>query len=77
MLVEQEVVLVVILFVEYGVEELICSQILHTKFIHGQSLDLLITVYRKLIGNGVDDGTRTHDDRNHNPGLYQLSYTHH
>ena len=25
---------------------------------------------------GVDDGTRTHDDRNHNPGLYQLSYTH-
>jgi hypothetical protein len=24
----------------------------------------------------VDDGTRTHDDRNHNPGLYQLSYTH-
>ena len=27
-------------------------------------------------GDGVDDGTRTHDDRNHNPGLYQLSYTH-
>jgi hypothetical protein len=27
--------------------------------------------------NGVDDGTRTHDDRNHNPGLYQLSYVHH
>ncbi len=26
---------------------------------------------------GVDDGTRTHDDWNHNPGLYQLSYTHH
>ena len=26
--------------------------------------------------DGVDDGTRTHDDRNHNPGLYQLSYTH-
>ena len=25
----------------------------------------------------MDDGTRTHDDRNHNPGLYQLSYTHH
>ncbi|ABF08866.1 hypothetical protein Rmet_1987 [Cupriavidus metallidurans CH34] len=22
------------------------------------------------------DGTRTHDDRNHNPGLYQLSYSH-
>ncbi len=26
---------------------------------------------------GVSDGTRTHDDRNHNPGLYQLSYAHH
>ena len=27
--------------------------------------------------NGVTDGARTHDDRNHNPGLYQLSYSHH
>ena len=26
---------------------------------------------------GVDDGARTHDNRNHNPGLYQLSYIHH
>lgn len=26
---------------------------------------------------GVTDGTRTHDNRNHNPGLYQLSYGHH
>jgi hypothetical protein len=25
----------------------------------------------------VDDGTRTRDGRNHNPGLYQLSYVHH
>jgi integrase len=25
---------------------------------------------------GVADGTRTHDNRNHNPGLYQLSYGH-
>ncbi len=25
---------------------------------------------------GVADGTRTHDNRNHNPGLYQLSYNH-
>jgi hypothetical protein len=24
----------------------------------------------------VDDGTRTHDNRDHNPGLYQLSYVH-
>ena len=23
------------------------------------------------------DGTRTRDNRNHNPGLYQLSYVHH
>ena len=27
--------------------------------------------------NGVDDGARTHDRRNHNPMLYQLSYAHH
>ena len=27
-------------------------------------------------GVGVADGTRTHDSRNHNPGLYQLSYGH-
>ncbi len=27
-------------------------------------------------GIGVDDGTRTHDNRDHNPGLYQLSYVH-
>ncbi len=27
--------------------------------------------------NGVDDGTRTRDDRHHKPGLYQLSYIHH
>ncbi len=26
---------------------------------------------------GVIDGTRTRDNRNHNPGLYQLSYDHH
>ena len=25
---------------------------------------------------GVADGIRTHDNRNHNPGLYQLSYGH-
>ena len=27
--------------------------------------------------SGVEDGARTHDNRNHNPGLYQLSYSHH
>ena len=26
--------------------------------------------------SGVDDGDRTRDNRNHNPGLYQLSYVH-
>ncbi len=26
---------------------------------------------------GVSDGARTHDHRNHNPELYQLSYAHH
>ena len=26
---------------------------------------------------GVNDGIRTHDNRDHNPGLYQLSYAHH
>jgi hypothetical protein len=25
---------------------------------------------------GVADGARTHDNWNHNPGLYQLSYSH-
>ena len=25
----------------------------------------------------MTDGARTHDHRNHNPGLYQLSYNHH
>ena len=27
--------------------------------------------------NGVDDGTRTHDNQNHNLALYQLNYVHH
>ncbi|KTC95742.1 hypothetical protein Lery_2037 [Legionella erythra] len=34
-------------------------------------------LYFGLILNGVNDGTRTHDNRDHNPGLYQLSYAHH
>ena len=28
------------------------------------------------IEDGVDDGARTRDRRNHNPELYQLSYVH-
>jgi hypothetical protein len=31
----------------------------------------------ELRADGVKDGTRTRDNRNHNPGLYQLSYRHH
>src|SRR4051794_27283094 len=27
-------------------------------------------------GDGVADGTRPHDDQNHNLGLYKLSYSH-
>src|SRR5262249_25802926 len=30
----------------------------------------------EAVGGGVADGIRTHDNRNHNPGLYQLSYGH-
>ena len=29
------------------------------------------------VENGASEGTRTLDDRNHNPGLYQLSYARH
>ncbi len=28
------------------------------------------------MNTGVADGARTRDNRNHNPGLYQLSYSH-
>ena len=31
---------------------------------------------KSLALGGVADGARTHDNRNHNPGLYQLSYSH-
>ena len=45
------------------------------------SIPVVVNVNRSEIdiqrGIGVDDGTRTHDDRDHNPGLYQLSYAHH
>ena len=30
-----------------------------------------------VILNGVDDGTWTHDNLNHNQALYQLNYAHH
>ena len=31
----------------------------------------------QLFKVGVNDGIRTRDKWNHNPGLYQLSYSHH
>lgn len=33
-------------------------------------------IYTRVYVFGVADGARTHDNRNHNPGLYQLSYSH-
>jgi hypothetical protein len=41
---------------------------------HGLGRAKLLILKEKA---GVADGTRTHDNRNHNPGLYQLSYSHH
>ena len=38
---------------------------------------LLYQIELTAPGDGVDDGARTHDHWNHNPGLYQLSYIHH
>ena len=39
--------------------------------------NLSVVAYRlSLVLLGVADGARTHDNRNHNPGLYQLSYSH-
>jgi hypothetical protein len=38
---------------------------------------LLVAQYVEEREFGVTDGARTHDNRNHNPGLYQLSYGHH
>jgi hypothetical protein len=37
---------------------------------------LLIWQLFSGMADGVADGTRTHDDQNHNLGLYQLSYSH-
>jgi hypothetical protein len=37
---------------------------------------MLLSNSAKEIFLGVADGTRTHDDQNHNLGLYQLSYSH-
>jgi hypothetical protein len=45
----------------------------HHSVDRGQKTWLLPAALRQF---GVDDGTRTHDGRDHNPGLYQLSYVH-
>ena len=36
-----------------------------------------LTAWRYPKINGVNDGTRTHDNQNHNLALYQLNYVHH
>ncbi len=57
--------------------------VIHTKkpYIHNKTSNkasqTFICKYLKFQEYGVDDGTRTHDGWNHNPGLYQLSYAHH
>ena len=42
-----------------------------------ESAEGFFSVRLYLFTLGVNDGTRTHDNRDHNPGLYQLSYAHH
>ncbi len=42
-----------------------------------QGKSLARDMERSRLRYGVDDGARTHDRRNHNPELYQLSYAHH
>lgn len=43
----------------------------------GRALWFRLRRVRGRGGFGVSGGARTLDNRNHNPGLYQLSYTHH
>ncbi len=43
----------------------------------GRKLEEPERTLRPSASYGVGNGTRTHDTRNHNPVLYQLSYTHH
>ncbi len=59
-----------------------CWENAHSVFVHVRNEWFLLRTGRARFealqqGVGVDDGTRTHDDRDHNPGLYQLSYAHH
>ena len=52
------------------------ASILPVMLMYAKPLSLEAFLYLKG-KNGVADGVRTHDNRNHNPGLYQLSYSHH
>ena len=38
---------------------------------------LPILIKMEVFEYGAIDGARTHDNRDHNPGLYQLSYSRH
>ena len=38
---------------------------------------LPILIKMEVFEYGAIDGARTHDNRDHNPGLYQLSYNRH
>ncbi len=42
-----------------------------------ESLAINLTLNLLFLTLGVNDGIRTRDNRDHNPGLYQLSYAHH
>src|SRR5690606_29728557 len=59
---------------------LVCSKACSKCRLYDANKSLFSFAIRNLLiknqGVGVDDGTRTHDDRIHNPGLYQLSYVH-
>ena len=52
-------------------------QWLESEIERGQSSRAMQAIDALLQRGGVDDGARTRDSRNHNPGLYQLSYVHH
>ncbi len=43
----------------------------------GMLLESKLETYTSYQNNGVANEIRTRDHRNHNPGLYQLSYSHH
>ena len=56
----------------YGLEGRCSIQLSYTPN-RGPGTELKSSVNREI---GVTDGARTHDNRSHSPGLYQLSYDH-